>query len=117
MPHNRFVSRDAENGLKGSLKTVPLRLPGKASQLTINADSSRGEIRVRVCEASGGQALPVYNWADCRPIIGKGHELPVEWRRANKLPSRGKNASAQLEVEFKKSDLYGYRIVKEPGED
>jgi hypothetical protein len=59
------------------------------------------------------QALPDYDWADCRPVSGNGLELPVEWRRANKLPSRSDNAPAQLEFELKNAALYGYQIVLE----
>jgi hypothetical protein len=113
MPRDRFVSRDAEDGLNGSLKTVALRLPGDASWLTINANSSNGEIRARVSDASGGQALPDYDWVDCRPVIGNGLELPVEWRSVNKLPSGGDDAPVQLEFQLKNAALYGFRIVTE----
>lgn len=111
MPRDRFVSREAENGVPGLLKTVAIELPRGASGLALNADASRGEIRVQVSDPQSGRVLPDYDWSDCQPIIANGLDLPVQWRRTRELPVRENGAPLRFKFQLKGAALYGFQIV------
>lgn len=70
-----FVSLDAGPG-GGTLATVPLQL--RAAQLVVNADASRGELRVALCEADGSP-IPGFGFDDCAPLQGNATRWAVKW--------------------------------------
>jgi hypothetical protein len=117
MPRDRFVSREASDGNPGALKTVALELPKDALKLVLNADASKGEIRVRVRDAQSGRVLPDYDWSDCQPVNANGLELPVEWRRDRMLPRRHNRAPLQFEFHLTNAALYGFQLVSSQDAD
>lgn len=111
MSRDRFVSRDAR-GRTGVLKTVALRLPTDArSRLALNADSPQSEIRVRVCNARTGNPIPGHDWTDCRPVVGDGQELPVNWQIGEQLAIAANQSPVLLEFQLENAALYGFRIL------
>jgi hypothetical protein len=78
-----FASLDA-GPEGGRLETVPLRL-GHAG-LVINADASRGRLRVALLEADG-RAVPGYGLDDCVPLTSDETVWIARWMTRNTVPT------------------------------
>ena len=78
-----FISMDAGEG-GGTLTTRPLRFHGR--HLFVNADSSRGELKVEVLDAAGS-VLPPYGLAECAPLRSDNTLQEVTWQGAADLGS------------------------------
>lgn len=106
---DRFVSLDANyNG--GEVETVLLETA--AGVLYVNADVSRGSLRVEVLDASG-EVIPGYARADCIPIEGDGVRLPVRWGDRMMLPASG---SLRLRFLPVSAGLFSFSEVREDAE-
>lgn len=77
-----FASMDAESA--GVLTTRPVNFKG--SHLFVNADVSRGELRIE-CVDEHGAVLHGYSRADCLPIRLDGTRLAIRWTRERDLAS------------------------------
>jgi len=80
-----FVSLDGSYS-GGEVETVPLETEGGA--LFVNADVSRGSLRVEVLDASGA-VIPGYARTECSPVEGDGVRLRVRWGDQTRLPASG----------------------------
>lgn len=126
--HNRYVSLTARG--HEILITKPFVLDGDT--LFLNADASRGEIRIGVAPAEpaytfGGSVpadaphMAVYSnntektnlpqgfkFSDCAPVTGNGIELKVSFRE-----SLGKLRGRPVRLYFSAydADLYGFKII------
>jgi len=106
MPMDRFVAREAIAGKPGLLRTVLLRNLGDAgSQLTLNADTLDGKVRVQVLD-SAGQVVPGFGFADCDAITGNGNALPVRWKQQ----LGHVNGDVRLEFELTDAKLFGFEV-------
>ncbi len=76
MQRDRYVAREATEGL---LRTPLLCLHG--SRLTLNVEAPKGTVRVQVLDERG-RAVSGFAFADCKPVVGDGLDLPVRWRRS-----------------------------------
>ncbi|MEI6972030.1 MAG: hypothetical protein WCL44_11005, partial [bacterium] len=113
-PRDRYVSM-ATGTHPAILYTKPLLLP--SGQLCLNADASRGEIRVEIATAPAGgiddiHSAPVeggFSFHDCMPVQGDGVDLPVRWRtQPNTAALQGR--PVRLRFYVRNADLYGFRI-------
>ena len=109
MPMDRFVAREPAEGQTGMLLTVPLRFSNAAGKnLVVNADGSRGQIRVRVRDPQS-QVIDGFRFEQCEPISGDGAALPVRWKTAE-LSSLGERV-VQLEFELTGgAKLFGFDL-------
>jgi hypothetical protein len=80
-----FVSLDGHNA-GGEVETVELETEGGA--LYVNANASRGSLRVEVLDTSGA-IIPGYSRAECLPVDGDGVRLQVRWEKQPLLPASG----------------------------
>ncbi|MCB9768703.1 MAG: hypothetical protein H6752_10950 [Candidatus Omnitrophica bacterium] len=107
MPLDRFVSRDAEG--KGSLRTVQCYLrDGKEKALTLNADASKGSIRVQLRD-NHGEVIDGFSFEDCEPITRDGLHIPVRWK--SKSLDDLLAATLHLEFEMENASLYGFDVT------
>jgi hypothetical protein len=115
---DRFVAREASGEQPGLLVTAPLRVPaGAGSQLVVNADASRGRIRVQVRDLNG-QVVPGFSFDDCQPVTGDGVALPVAWKtniNGEMKPglidlSRLHDQTIRLEFEITNARLFGFDV-------
>jgi hypothetical protein len=92
---------------QGTLRTVPVSLPGPRLPLQVNAAcTARDTLRVEAVDAKSGKALLGVD--DCEPIVGDGIGLAVRWRRPMSAASREPIA---LVFHFTgKARLYGLRF-------
>ncbi len=118
MPLDRFVSREASGETAGTLRTVPLHVrAGKGSQFVLNADASKGKIRVRVLDAKG-DVIPGFSYDDCAPVAGDGLALPVGWKIKvgdDMKPglidlTRLHDQTVRLEFEITNAKLFGFDV-------
>ena len=78
-----FVSLDG-GASGGEVETVPLET--EAGALYVNANASRGSLRVEVLDESG-VVVPGYSREECSPVEGDGIRLRVRWRERSLLPA------------------------------
>jgi hypothetical protein len=76
MKRDRYVAREA-GADGGEISTVPIVLD--VDRVALNADASRGEIRVAACDESGG-AIAGFSFDDCEPIRADAVEIPLRWK-------------------------------------
>jgi len=122
MTMDRFIAREARGEKPCTLLTAPLAVrAGNGSRFVVNADASRGRIRVQVREMTG-QVIPGYSFDDCAPISGDGIRLPVEWTtnvNGEMQPgiidlARLNDQTVRLEFEITNAKLFAFEL--EPGE-
>jgi hypothetical protein len=77
-----FVSLDAADG--GRLETVPLRL--RAPSLVVNADASRGRVRVALLEFDGSP-IPGYSLEESEPLRADATRWHARWRSVREAPA------------------------------
>lgn len=104
IPLDRYVARRAD--ATGLLSTVPILLDAGAKALTINADASRGRVRVQVRGAQTKEVLPGFGFEACTPIASDGLRQSVQWSGADFASLAGKTVS--LEFELQGADLYAF---------
>ena len=78
-----FVSLDA-GPQGGEVETRPVTIAG--TQLVVNADASRGELRVALLGADGAP-LPGYDFKDCTPLKRDAVSWPVAWNGRGSIPN------------------------------
>ena len=93
MKKDRYVALSAVN--EGTLLTRPFIL--SSDRLTVNADATRGEIRIRLLSAEGA---PLQDVADAKPILGDVLAAEVHWPKSL-AAVRGK--SVRLEFQLRKA--------------
>ena len=96
-----FVSLRAGEGM-GELCTRPFAL--REPEIFVNADASEGEVKVEVCERSGGP-IEGFGFGDCRPIHGNGVAQRGVWADGADS-SRIVKRPIRLRVRARCADLY-----------
>ena len=100
------------------LYTRPLLLP--PGGLALNADASRGEIRVEIAEAPVGgiddihsaPAAAGFAFRDCAPVLANGVDVPVRWKEQGDVGAlRGR--PVRLRFYIRNADLYGFRVGRQ----
>jgi hypothetical protein len=100
---DRFVARVASPA-GGSFRTPVLTRD--RSSLTLNADASRGEIRVQATDAEG-RSLAGLAFADALPITADALRSPLRWRNGRALPA---NTLFRLEFAMTDADLFALNV-------
>lgn len=101
MKRDRYVAREAADGI---LRTKPFLF--SASKFFLNADASRGEVRVQLL-TSEGKPIKGFAASDCEPVRDDGVKTEVTWRRSLRALS-GKPVI--LEFRLKKAALFGFEL-------
>lgn len=96
-----FVSLDAGDE-QGVVETIPLQPAG--DRLAVNADASKGELRVEVLDASG-KPIAGYEAESCVPITEDSVRRPVRWKEKDQLPA-GK--PIRLRFLMRNAQLFSY---------
>jgi hypothetical protein len=107
MPLDRYVARRASGPEPGTLRTVPFRLNEGSDTLTLNA-VVKGHIRVQLSDATSGEVIPGFAFADCEPVTGDGLRHVVRW--GTETMSRERVESVTLEFEMVDADLYAFNF-------
>lgn len=98
-----FVSLRGMSG-GGVVATRTLKWPGGV--LLVNADASKGELKVRVSDERR-KIVPGFDYADCEPFTGDSAAHEVKWRGASLDSLRGK--VLRFEFQLRDADLYTFR--------
>jgi len=94
-----FVSLDA--GPTGAVvETRPMLIAGGA--LSVNADASRGELRVALLEADGSP-IPGFTAQDCEPLRSDQVRAQLRWKSESKLPTE---RPFRVRIELTNTSLY-----------
>jgi hypothetical protein len=91
----------------GVLETKPIRFRGR--RLFVNADASRGSVRVELCDASG-KPLPGFHAGGAKPLTADNLGHVVEWGGTMDVSAL---AGKAIVVKFylqKGAKLYSYRF-------
>jgi hypothetical protein len=100
-----FVSmRGPEHG--GVIATRTLRWPD--AELEVNADASRGELKVRVSDERR-QVIPGFDFADCKAFRGDSIAHRVSWGARSMKELAGR--VVRLEVFLKSADIFTFRAA------
>ena len=102
-----FASLDAGD-VAGTVTTRLLN--GARGALRVNADASRGELRVEVLDAKG-RVLPGYGREDSVPITADGVNTVVKWRDHRALPDA--NQSLALRFVMRRASIYSFMAGNE----
>lgn len=101
-----FVSLHGPRG-GGVVATRTLVWPGGA--LLVNADASKGELKVRVSDERR-KILPGFDYADCEPFTGDSTAHEVKWRTTSLDTLRGK--VLRFEFQLREADLYTFTALE-----
>ena len=77
MRRDRYIARETD-AAGGAITTPTVVIDG--DEMTINAEASGGEIRVRLLDPSG-KTLDGFAFADMQPIMQDGLAMAVKWKR------------------------------------
>jgi hypothetical protein len=94
-----WISLDADP-VGGRIETKPLTLPG--STLVVNADASRGELRVAIVEADGS-SIAGYTLEDCEVLRKDATRWTAEWKNRSELPT---DRPVRVVIEMKSTRLF-----------
>jgi hypothetical protein len=94
-----FVSLDASNE-GGKVRTQPLRL--KSPNLVVNADASKGEVRVGLLEMDG-KPIEGLGLADAEPLTKNATRWVARWKGNAKPPT---DRPVRVEMELKSASLF-----------
>ncbi len=94
-----FVSLDAGAAV-GRIETKPVHCG--AAALILNADASRGQVRVALLEADG-RPMPGCSLADCTPLTADATRWVVRWQNAANVPT---NRPVRVVVELTNARLF-----------
>ncbi|HCN76337.1 MAG TPA: hypothetical protein DIT13_03965, partial [Verrucomicrobiales bacterium] len=88
----------------GVVVTRLLKWPG--GKLMLNADAAKGELKVRVSDATR-KVIPGFDYTDCEPFTGDSTALEMKWRGQSLDALAGK----ELRFEFflREADLFTFR--------
>jgi hypothetical protein len=100
-----FVSLDAAE--RGHVETKPLRLG--APSLLINADASRGELRMALLEADG-RAITGFGLEDSEPLRTDATRWAARWRSGASVPT---DRPVRVVVEMTKARLFSMSSERE----
>jgi hypothetical protein len=100
MKRDRYAAL-VPNREQGKLLTKPFRMPSE--RMTLNADASKGEVRVRLLGADG-KPLPSVVESTSLPVRGDELAAEVQWPRYN-MTLRGQ--VVRLELEPRNASIYG----------
>lgn len=102
-----FVSLDA--GPEGGwLETVPLRFA--SPELVVNADASRGELRVALREVDG-RPVPGYDFEDMEAVSADVTRQVVRWSGGGRLPL---DRPLRIAVELSNGRLFSLEVAGKP---
>lgn len=107
LPRERFISLRGPPG-GGVVVTRQILWPG--GKLLVNADASKGELKVRV-SGDGRKPLEGFDHADCVPFSGDGVAHEVTWN--GKSISALKGQPIRLEFLLRNADLFTFRATGE----
>lgn len=93
-----FASLDAAG--TGRIETKPLRLA--TPSLTVNADASRGQLRVALLDANGGD-LAGFHLDDCKPLQTDATQWGARWRSTAAPPT---NRAVRVVIELTNARLF-----------
>ena len=99
---NGFVSLNA--GID-TATVITKFLQNAHGPLLINADASKGSLRVEL-EDREGKTIPGYSFDDCLPINKNEVVQKVRWKKNTELPGNGNNIS--IKFKMTKTELYGF---------
>jgi hypothetical protein len=99
-----FVSLDAGPS-GGTIETLPLRCP--AARLVLNADASRGLIRVEALD-DAGVPLDGYSADDCIELRNDAIRHTVRWQQRDTLP---RNPSVRLRFHLRDASLFSFQLA------
>lgn len=100
-----FASLDADAS-GGILTTRPLRFAG--SRLFVNANASRGDLRVEILDASGTPISPFVRDA-CTPVTTDSTLAPVAWNHAQALDSVA-GTPVRFRFHLRNAELYAFWV-------
>jgi len=103
-----YVSRDAFGPDPGWLVT-PLMKSERFVALTVNAEASRGEVRVQVRDHRL-EVVPGFSFAECTPLRGDGVQQQVRWS-GDGDPQRLEGMCLHLEFRVTDARLYGFEFA------
>lgn len=103
MQRDRYVARQAGEK-EGRLTTRTLVLD--AETLTLNVDADEGEVRVQLTDPDG-QAIPGYQFSDCRPITADSLAAPVQWQQPL---SKMRGKPLRMEFSLKNARLFAFGL-------
>ena len=89
----------------GFVETGPLRFGG--TRLCLNADASRGEIRVEIRNPRGRKALEGWTRHDSRPLTTDQLKVRMEWKGKESLESLN-GQSVRFRFHLKDAHLYSF---------
>lgn len=93
----------------GEVTTKPLVSTGR--RLNVNAEASKGSVRVEVQDANG-KVLPGFALADCTPLTGDGIAQAVRWQGGAAVPQLP-DKPVRLRFQVQGADLYGFQLAAE----
>ncbi|MEQ1859459.1 MAG: hypothetical protein ABMA13_05945 [Chthoniobacteraceae bacterium] len=101
-----FVSLHGPRG-GGVVATRTLTWPG--GDLVVNADASKGELKVRVSDERR-KIVPGFDYADCETFAADSTAHAVKWRGASLDSLRG--TVLRFEFQLRDADLYTFRAAQ-----
>jgi hypothetical protein len=110
---DRYVSRRAQNGNTGHLRTVPLAVNCNPTTVSVNANAAGGVLRVQVRDVKTGKIVPRLSLAECRSIRTDGTNIRVLWgseeQTGQKLASLS-GGTIQLEFELTNAEIFAFEL-------
>jgi hypothetical protein len=100
-----FVSLDAGPD-SGRLTTKPLLIQGGA--LVVNADASRGALRVGLC-GQDGRPLADFGLEDCEPLKSDATMHQIRWRSGREVPF---DRPVQVQIEMTNTRLFSVAAAR-----
>jgi len=94
------------HGPAGGGVVVTRRIQWPGGKLVINADAAKGELKVRVSDATR-KVLPGFDYTDCEPFTGNATAHEVSWRGQSPDSLAGKEL--RFEFYLRNADLYTFR--------
>lgn len=98
-------------GPSGGAVVVTRRIVWPGGRLLVNADASRGQLKVRASDPAR-RPLPGLDYDDCQTFDGDATAHPVTWSGGSLAERRGQDI--RLEFYLKNADLYTFRAADTP---
>jgi hypothetical protein len=112
MSPDRYVARYAA-GRDGYLKTIPIKIDTELVSLQLNADASKGEIRVALIDPQSAEALPGFSKEDCLPVHSDDRRIQMKWLKRKSLNEallQTRDKKIQLAFYLKNAALYAFEF-------
>ncbi len=72
---------------RGSLVTIPFRVPRQPTRLHVNVDCpGKSKLRAELLDTKSGKPLPGYSLAECTAITGNQIDATITWKAHRTLP-------------------------------